>query len=201
MRLNPIPLPVFTTALKLCCKGGCFLQPPRSVVLQSFRSRSIMLAFIPFYGSPTRKSELGTAGSFSRWCYSVRDAGSTGGTHEKTYAESTEFRRWCERHRNQYYVPEWLLGVWEIAVDPNLGSRISNTCGGFTMTPEDLINELCHQAVLAPDERELEAALRELQSALQEHRDYLESVSADYLLSLPLAIRKRLGKLHESTAA
>jgi len=45
------------------------------------------------------------------------------------------------------------------------------------------------------------AALGELQSALQEHCDYLESVSADYLLSLPLAIRKRLSKLHETIAA
>ena len=71
----------------------------------------------------------------------------------------------------------------------------------MTMTPEDLINELCHKAVLAPDERELEAALDELQSAMQEHREYLESVGTDYLLSLPLAIRKRLSKLHETIAA
>jgi len=59
------------------------------------------------------------------------------------------------------------------------------------MTPEDLIDELRKKVVLAPDEAELEAALDDLQSALQEHREYLESVSADYLLSLPLAIRKR----------
>ena len=58
-----------------------------------------------------------------------------------------------------------------------------------------------HKAVLAPDEAELEAALAELQSALQEHREYLESVAADYLLSLPIAIRKRLNKLHETIAA
>jgi hypothetical protein len=63
------------------------------------------------------------------------------------------------------------------------------------MTPEDLIDELRKKVVLAPDEAELEAALDDLQSALQEHRDYLESVAADYLLSLPLAIRKRLSKL------
>ena len=66
------------------------------------------------------------------------------------------------------------------------------------MTPEDLIDELRKKVVLAPDEAELEAALDDLQSALQEHRDYLESVAADYLLSLPLAIRKRLDKLHET---
>ena len=69
------------------------------------------------------------------------------------------------------------------------------------MTPEDLIDELRKKVVLAPDEAELEAALDDLQSALQEHREYLESVAADYLLSLPLAIRKRLDKLHETAAA
>ena len=68
------------------------------------------------------------------------------------------------------------------------------------MTPEDLIDQLCHKVALAPDEEELEAALGELQSALQEHRDYLESVAANYLLSLPLAIRKRLDKVHETYA-
>jgi len=68
------------------------------------------------------------------------------------------------------------------------------------MTPEDLIDELRKKVVLAPDEAELEAALDDLQSALQEHRDYLESVAADYLLSLPLAIRKRLDKVHETYA-
>ena len=69
------------------------------------------------------------------------------------------------------------------------------------MTPEDLIDELRKKVLLAPDEAELEAALDDLQSALQEHREYLESVAADYLLGLPLAIRKRLNKLHETIAA
>ena len=68
------------------------------------------------------------------------------------------------------------------------------------MTSEDLIAESRKKVVLAPDEAELETALGELQSALQEHRDYLESVSADYLLSLPLAIRKRIRKVHETIA-
>ena len=71
----------------------------------------------------------------------------------------------------------------------------------MTITPEDLINELFHKAVLAVDEAQFEAALNELQSALQKHCYYLESVSADYLLSLPLAIRKRLSKLHETITA
>ena len=69
------------------------------------------------------------------------------------------------------------------------------------MTPEDLIDELCHKIVLSPDKPELDAAPGELQSALQEHRDYLESVAADYLLNLPLGIRKWLCKLHETIAA
>ena len=56
-------------------------------------------------------------------------------------------------------------------------------------------------AVLALDEAELEDALDELQSALVEHREYLESVAADYLLDIPLAIRKRLSKLHATIAA
>jgi hypothetical protein len=37
----------------------------------------------------------------------------------------------------------------------------------MTMTPEDLIDELWRKVVLAPDEPELQAALDELQSALQ----------------------------------
>jgi hypothetical protein len=69
------------------------------------------------------------------------------------------------------------------------------------MNPEDLIDELCHKVALASDEPGLDAALVELQSALQEHCYYLETVSADYLLSLPLAIRKRLSKLHKAVAA
>ena len=69
------------------------------------------------------------------------------------------------------------------------------------MTPEELILELRKKVVLAPDELALQAAVDELQSALQEHRDYLESVGADYLISLPFAIRKRLDKLRETIAA
>jgi hypothetical protein len=71
----------------------------------------------------------------------------------------------------------------------------------MTMTPEDLINELWRKVVLARDEPELEGALDELQSALQQHRDHLESLAADYFLNLPLAIRKRVSTLHEKIAA
>ena len=69
------------------------------------------------------------------------------------------------------------------------------------MTPEECIDQLRKKVVQAPNEAELEDALDELQSALQEHREYLESVAADYLLDIPLAIRKRLSKLHETIAA
>jgi hypothetical protein len=34
------------------------------------------------------------------------------------YTYSHELRAWCQRNRNQLYVPEWLLKEWEITVDP-----------------------------------------------------------------------------------
>ncbi len=33
------------------------------------------------------------------------------------YVASVELRRWCERHRNHFYVPEWLLEAWKIVVE------------------------------------------------------------------------------------
>jgi len=69
------------------------------------------------------------------------------------------------------------------------------------MAPQDVIDNLWHKAALAPDESEFDAALQELQSVLQQHSDYLESVSADYLLTLPPAIRKRVSRLHEAGPA
>jgi hypothetical protein len=41
------------------------------------------------------------------------------GLSEQTCADSTELRTWCERNRNRCYVPERLLDVWEMRVDPN----------------------------------------------------------------------------------
>ena len=38
----------------------------------------------------------------------------------ETYTSSRELRAWCERNRNRYYVPEWLLGEWGITVDATL---------------------------------------------------------------------------------
>ena len=35
----------------------------------------------------------------------------------ETYVFSDRLRIWCERNRNQCYVPEWLLEEWGITVD------------------------------------------------------------------------------------
>lgn len=29
---------------------------------------------------------------------------------------STELRHWCDRRRNHFYAPEWLLEAWQIEV-------------------------------------------------------------------------------------
>jgi hypothetical protein len=29
---------------------------------------------------------------------------------------------WCERNRNRFYIPEWLLDMWDIHFDPDLSS-------------------------------------------------------------------------------
>lgn len=43
-------------------------------------------------------------------------------TAEK-YAASWELKRWCERNRNRFYIPEWLLEEWGIPVDPTFTLR------------------------------------------------------------------------------
>ena len=35
----------------------------------------------------------------------------------ETYTSSVELRTWCERNRNNFYIPEWLLDEWEIRVN------------------------------------------------------------------------------------
>ena len=37
-----------------------------------------------------------------------------------TYLLSDELRNWCERNRNRFYIPEWLLDEWGFRVDANL---------------------------------------------------------------------------------
>lgn len=39
---------------------------------------------------------------------------------ERTCAESRALRLWCERNKDRYYVPEWLLAKWDINVEPLL---------------------------------------------------------------------------------
>jgi len=48
----------------------------------------------------------------------VRELGLT----PATYASSVELRRWCERNKNHHYIPEWLLKVWNIEVNPDIST-------------------------------------------------------------------------------
>jgi hypothetical protein len=36
------------------------------------------------------------------------------------YVVSAALRSWCERNRNRFYIPEWLLKAWNISVDAEL---------------------------------------------------------------------------------
>src|SRR5262249_9762217 len=40
----------------------------------------------------------------------------------ETYISSDELRTWCLQNRNRFYIPEWLLDVWDIPVNPDLSS-------------------------------------------------------------------------------
>jgi hypothetical protein len=39
------------------------------------------------------------------------------GLTKEACAGSIDLRKWCELHRNQCYIPEWLLALWGIEVD------------------------------------------------------------------------------------
>jgi hypothetical protein len=41
------------------------------------------------------------------------------GLTQQMYTTSYPLRRWCERNPNRCYIPEWLLEVWGIPVDPD----------------------------------------------------------------------------------
>jgi hypothetical protein len=43
------------------------------------------------------------------------------GLSKETCAGSSELRKWCENHRNQSYIPEWLLEAWGITLDLSYG--------------------------------------------------------------------------------
>jgi hypothetical protein len=36
------------------------------------------------------------------------------------YVACSHLPNWCERNKNQYYIPEWLLKAWNISVDSDL---------------------------------------------------------------------------------
>jgi hypothetical protein len=36
------------------------------------------------------------------------------------YVASSQLRNWCEKNKNQYYIPEWLLKAWNMSVNSDL---------------------------------------------------------------------------------
>jgi hypothetical protein len=36
----------------------------------------------------------------------------------EAYVSSDRLRSWCERNRNNFYIPEWLLKAWDIPANP-----------------------------------------------------------------------------------
>ena len=60
------------------------------------------------------------------------------GLTEQTYAASAQLRTWCERNKNRFYIPEWLLAERGITVDPNviMERRAANKKLGSTRSGE-----------------------------------------------------------------
>jgi hypothetical protein len=44
------------------------------------------------------------------------------GLTKETCAGSADLRRWCEKNKNRCYIPEWLLALWRLDVDPNVSA-------------------------------------------------------------------------------
>jgi len=44
------------------------------------------------------------------------------GLTNETCAGSVQLRSWCAQNKNRCYIPEWLLKVWQIEVDPDVSS-------------------------------------------------------------------------------
>ena len=42
------------------------------------------------------------------------------GLNEGSCVASQELRKWCERNKDQCYIPEWLLKRWGMVVDPDV---------------------------------------------------------------------------------
>ena len=38
----------------------------------------------------------------------------------QAYVFSDQLRSWCERNRNRFYIPEWLLKAWNISVNSDI---------------------------------------------------------------------------------
>ena len=47
------------------------------------------------------------------------------GLTPETYFYSSELRAWGEQNRNRCYIPEWLLGAWDIRINPDLSRETS----------------------------------------------------------------------------
>ena len=70
-----------------------------------------------------RKSKLGkTDGACPGCSYCVREQVQELGLNEQTCATSEKLRQWCHRNKDCCYIPEWLLKLWGISVDPNLSN-------------------------------------------------------------------------------
>jgi hypothetical protein len=82
----------------------------KSIVLPAMRRKRGN----PNWGNPIQRIPV-TATEFEK---QVRSLGLT----KETCAGSSELREWCERHRNQSYIPEWLLEAWGIMVDLSYGT-------------------------------------------------------------------------------
>jgi hypothetical protein len=42
------------------------------------------------------------------------------GLDERTCVASKVLRLWCEENKDCYHIPEWLLAIWKMAVNPSL---------------------------------------------------------------------------------
>jgi len=48
------------------------------------------------------------------------------GLDERTCVTSRALRLWCEENKDRYYIPEWLLARWGMAVEKSLAPHRDN---------------------------------------------------------------------------
>ena len=77
----------------------------------------------PNWGQPGQPTPAGP----TEFEMQVRQLGLT----KQTCASSAQLRSWCERNRNRFYVPEWLLDALGILVEPDFSG-----CGAVSRKPE-----------------------------------------------------------------